>query len=239
MNNYLIGVFDSGIGGMSTMGEIIKLLPHEDIIYYADRINNPYGNKSKEELLYLVSKGIDYLISKNVKLIVIACNTVTTNLIKVLKDKYKNVLFIGTVPAVKVACDKELKDILVMSTVSTSKSYRLKELIVDNKKDYQTINVLPCMDLAYIIEYKSEKEIHDELRKLLSNYKDIDALVLGCTHYSLYNDYIKELLPNTLVIDGNEGIARNVKRELEINKLLTNRKRRGTIRIVIKEKSND
>lgn len=208
MNNYSIGIFDSGIGGMSTMQEIINILPNEDIIYYADRKNNPYGNRTKEEILELVSASIEYLIKRQVKLIVIACNTVTTSLIKVLRDKYKDIIFVGTVPAVKVACDNNYKNILVLTTVATSKSSRLKEIINDNKKEYQNIEVLPCKNLANIIETKSDYEIEKELKIILSNYCDIDALVLGCTHYSLVRNKIQEILPKCIIIDGNVGVAR-------------------------------
>ena len=98
-----IGVFDSGIGGLTVLEELKKMLPKEDFIFYADSANNPYGEKTDEELNGIVSNIVDFLIDKGCKIIVIACNTATTRCIRYLREKYPDIVFIGTEPAVKLA----------------------------------------------------------------------------------------------------------------------------------------
>ena len=123
-----IGVFDSGIGGLTVLEELKKVLPKEDYIFYADSGNNPYGEKTDEELRKIVSNVVDFLINKDCKLIVIACNTATTRCIAYLREKYPNIVFIGTEPAVKVEkakketkAKKEVKETKATKTTKTSK----------------------------------------------------------------------------------------------------------------------
>ena len=226
MNNNKIGIFDSGIGGTTTLKEIKKLLPNEDYIYYADTKNNPYGNKADEELYKIVSEIVNYLIKKNVKLIVIACNTATTKCINKLRDNYPNMLFVGTEPAIKVACDNNYKNTLVLATPGTIASERTQELVTNNKKDNQNIYLLSCDNLANAIERIDNKEIDELLKLYLSPYKDknIDSVVLGCTHYPLIKDKIQNYFKNATIIDGNIGVAKRVKYILETNNLLANNK---------------
>ena len=223
MNNK-IGIFDSGIGGLTTLEAIKKLLPKEDFIFYADSKNNPYGDKSIEELYSITENIVDMLIKKNVKLIVIACNTATTQCISHLRSKYPNMIFIGTEPAIKVACDNNYKNTLVMATPGTIKSERTHELVETNKKDFENIYLLPCDKLANAIERNNNTEIDKVLYKNLNDYKDkkIDAIVLGCTHYPIIKDKIQKYFPKSTIIDGNEGVARRVKQQLEENNLLNN-----------------
>ena len=222
MNNYYIGVFDSGIGGLTTLKEIQKILPNENYIFYADSKNNPYGEKSIKELHIIVKNIVDYLISKKVKLIVIACNTATTRLISKLRKEYPNMIFIGTEPAIKVACDNNYKNILVLGTPSTIKSKRTSKLIKDNLKDKQNIYLVPCEGLANAIENKNNPLIKELLDKYLIPYqsKNIDSIVLGCTHYPIIKNKIKKYFNNVKIIDGNKGVAKQVKFQLRKNKLL-------------------
>ena len=218
--NKKIGIFDSGIGGITTYKEILKLLPNEEYIYYADVKNNPYGEKTQEELHDINSKIVDYLISRDVKLIVIACNTATTNSIEYLRSKYKDINFVGTEPAIKVACDKFYKNILVLATLCTISSEKTKLLVSRNKKKDQSIYLQACNGLANAIENHNDKLIDELLNKYLSKYKDIDAIVLGCTHYLYIKDKLTNYFPNAKIIDGNYGVAKRVKYILETNNLL-------------------
>lgn len=224
--NNKIGILDSGIGGTTTLNEIKKLLPYEDFIYYADSKNNPYGSKSTEELYSIVKNIVDYLIEKEVKLIVIACNTATTKCIEKLRENYKNILFIGTEPAIKVACDNNYKNTLVLATPGTIKSERIGELVNKNKKTNQNIYLLPCDYLANAIERNDNKEIDSLLYNYLTPYqnKNIDSIVLGCTHYPLIKDKIQSYFKDAVIIDGNIGVAKRVKYILETNNLLGNNK---------------
>ena len=212
-----IGVFDSGIGGLTVLEELKKLLPNEDYLFYEDSKNCPYGEKSDTELYDITSNIVDYLIDRDCKIIVIACNTATTRCIKYLRDKYKDMTFIGTEPAIKVACDRDYKNILVMATPATIASERTSILVNDNKKDYENIFLVPCEGLADAIETDNFKKQEEIVSFIYEEYKDkeIDAIVLGCTHYPHIKDLISKYFTNAELLDGGAGVARETKRQLE------------------------
>ncbi|MDD5887922.1 MAG: glutamate racemase [bacterium] len=219
-----IGMFDSGKGGLSILTEARKLLPYENFLYYGDSLNNPYGEKSDEELLKITSSIVDYLIEREVKLIVIACNTATTRCIKKLREMYPNIIFIGTEPAIKVACDHNFKNTLVMATPATIESRRTSELINNNKRDDQNIYLVSCPGLAEAIEKDDKAQVKLILKEVLRKYKDkgIDSIVLGCTHYPFIKKEILEEMPNVVLLDGALGVSKEIKRQLEIHNLLNN-----------------
>lgn len=217
-----IGIFDSGIGGLSILEKLLEVLPKENYLYYKDSKNCPYGNKTDEELLKITTDITSYLEKRKVKLIVIACNTATTKCIKYLREKFPNIIFVGTEPAIKVACDKNYKNILVLATPVTIKSEAVTRLIKNNKKNNQNIYLAPCEGLAKAIEDNDENKIKKILKEILKEYKNkkIDSVVLGCTHYSFVKEEILKELPNVELIEGALGVARQVKRKLkEVNKL--------------------
>ncbi len=224
MNNR-IGVFDSGIGGLTTLEEIKKLLPKEDYIFYADSGNNPYGSKTDEELLKITKNIVEFLIEKQVKMIVIACNTASNRCIKKLRELYPEMIFIGTEPAIKVACDHGFKNTLVLATPGTISAKRTHELVEKNKKKGQNIFLIACEGLANAIERHDKEEIHEILDRYLLpfEYCNVDAVVLGCTHYPHIRDEIQEYFPKAKMIDGNEGVARRVKQQLEEHNLLNDK----------------
>ena len=219
-----IGVMDSGIGGMTVLEEVRKLLPNYDYIYYGDSKNNPYGNKSDDELLSIASSIVTFLINQGCKLIIIACNTATTRCREKLMKLFPNIIFIGVVPAIKVACDKNYKNVLVMATPSTIKSERVHDLIKENKKIYQNIYLLSCEGLANAIENNNVDLIDRLLLEFLTPYldKSIDSIVLGCTHYPLIKKNIKSLIKNVDILDGNIGVAKETKRQLDNNGFICN-----------------
>ena len=218
-----IGVFDSGLGGLSVLKELRKLLPNEDYIYYADSINVPYGEKSDEELLDLTSKIVDYLLEKDCKLIVIACNTATTSCMKRLRELYPDTIFVGTVPAIKVAYDHNYKNTIILSTPYTTRSKRVQELMRDYTRDDQELYLVSGENLASLIEDNNSLEIDNVLNRILSPYKNkADSIVLGCTHYSLIKEEIEKVLPNVVQLDGCKGISEEVKRQLESHNLIEN-----------------
>lgn len=231
--NGKIGLFDSGLGGLSILKELINVLPNEDYLFYEDSINNPYGEKSEEELLKITSNIVDYLLDNNCKIIVIACNTATTSCMKKLREIYKDTIFVGTVPAIKVACDNHYKNVINLSTPYTKNSKRVHELIHDFKNDDETIYNISGENLANLIELDKKDEIDKLLDRILSSYSaKCDAIVLGCTHYSLIKDRISNVLPNTTLLDGCKGVANEVKRQLENHNLLSSKKSIGTIKII-------
>ncbi len=224
-----IGIFDSGIGGLTTLEEIKKLLPNENYIYYADTKNNPYGEKSKEELCSITENIVNYLLERDVKLIVIACNTATTNCIEYLRNKFKNIEFVGTEPAIKVACDNNYKNTLVLATPSTINSERTQSLLEKNIKENENFYLIPCEGLANAIEKKDDDKINELLDKYLKDYKNIDSIVLGCTHYPIIKDKIQKYFPNAKLIDGNIGVAKRVKFILERDNLLSKSNNKGIV----------
>ena len=218
-----IGVFDSGKGGLSVLQEIRVVLPNEDIFYYVDSLNNTYGEKSDQDLCKITSSIVERLKKEGCSVIVIACNTATTRCIKYLREEYPDTIFIGTVPAIKVACDHDFKNTVVMATPATIESERINELVRDNKRTYQNIYLVSCHGLAHAIEIEDKMEIKRILEEVFKDYKNknIDSIVLGCTHYPFIKKEILEEMPNVTLIDGANGVAREVKRQMELHNLLS------------------
>jgi len=214
MNNKPICFFDSGIGGSTILKEVIKLLPNENYVYYADSKNNPYGNKSKEELFEIVSNAVENLLKYDPKLIVCACNTATEVVLNDIREKYPSITFVGTEPAVKVVHDKyQDKKTLVITTKGTGESERFKSLFNNYKTPNCTLVEAPL--LAGLIE--NNKAPYPYLKELLKDYKDIDIVVLGCTHFPLAKDALRKVLGNVTFVDGSVGIANRIKSLLKEN----------------------
>lgn len=222
MKESYIGVFDSGIGGLTVLDALKDVLPNEKFIYYADSYNNPYGSKTDKELFSITESIVEYFILKKVKLVVIACNTATTRCICHLREKYPKIIFVGIEPAVKVACDRNYKNILVMATPGTIKTNRIKQLVNLNKKDDENVYLLSCLDLAHLIETDQNEKIDILLSELFEPFldKNIDAVVLGCTHYPLIKNKVQKFFKNACLIDGSLGVAKQTKRLLENANLL-------------------
>ena len=178
----MIGVLDSGIGGVTVLREILGI--NAKFIYYSDSKNNPYGDKSEDEVYSIVKGIVDYLLDSGCIAIVIACNTASAICVKRLRSEYPNTLFIAIEPAYKMVHDYNPKGkTLVMATEGTIKSEKFLTLF--NKYDNHKTILLPCKGLAELIEEGNEDEINQYLESNLSRYKDIDNVVLGCTHYPL------------------------------------------------------
>lgn len=217
----MIGLFDSGIGGSTILKEIIKILPNEQYIYYSDSLNNPYGDKSKKELYIIVDNVVKYLISCGCVAIVIACNTASAICVKKLREEYPDTIFIATEPAYKMVHDYNfLGKTLVLATKGTIESEKF--LALYHKYDNHNTILLPCIGLAELIEENNQKEIDQYLKEHLSKYKNIDNVVLGCTHYPLIKENIKNILGNVNFYDGSIGVSKQLKRKLEEKSLLTN-----------------
>lgn len=217
-NNNPIGLFDSGIGGTSIWKEIHQLLPKENTIYLADSKNAPYGQKSKDEIIQLSFKNTEFLLDQNCKLIVVACNTATTNAIKELRDKY-DVPFIGIEPAIKpAATNSKTQKIGILATKGTLNS----ELFYKNVEKFQDIKIIEQIgyNLVTLIENgeMNSPEMSDLLQKYLTPMieQNIDYLVLGCTHYPYLIPQIQKIIPkNIKIIDSGEAVARQTKSILE------------------------
>ena len=225
MSTKPIGIFDSGVGGTSIWKEIHALLPNEDTIYLADSNNAPYGSKGKERITELSKKNVELLIAKDCKLIVVACNTATTNAIDYLRCNY-NMPFIGIEPAIKPATlQTQTRSIGILATKGTLAS----DLFHKTTNLYSNgINVVEQEGEGIVQLIENGKLHSDEMKALLNTYlkpmleADIDYLVLGCTHYSYLMPLLLDLLPNHInIIDSGEAVARQTKVVLE-NHLLLN-----------------
>lgn len=221
-----IGLFDSGIGGTSIWKEIHALLPNENTLYLADSKHAPYGNKSAEEIIALSIKNTEFLLNQNCKIIVVACNTATTNAIAVLREKY-DVPFIGIEPAIKPAALKtKTKSIGILATKGTLSSALFHKTAAAFTKDISVIEIIG-EGLVPLIE---EGKIYTEaLTQLLFKYTapmveaSIDHLVLGCSHYPYLIPKLLTILPdNVTIIDSGAAVARQTKNVLEKNRIINN-----------------
>jgi len=221
-----IGVFDSGVGGLSVLKELHKLLPKEDFIFIADQAHVPYGEKSQSQLCRLSHNVSDFLLKHGAKLIVVACNTATCHTIDYLRKKFK-VPFVGTVPAVKTAAEKTVKKCIgVISTPATSGSDYLGSLITNHAQGIKVINV-GCNGLENVVEKGdiNSKEVETLLSKYLEPIKraEADAVVLGCTHYPFLKAKImKHLGPDIKILDSGKAIAKRTLSLLENSSFLNN-----------------
>ncbi len=229
-NNNPIGLFDSGIGGTSIWREIHDLLPNEDTVYLADSKNAPYGQKSKEEIIQLSIKNTEYLLNQNAKIIVVACNTATTNAIKELRAKY-DVPFIGIEPAIKPAALNSEKHVIgILATQGTLNS----ELFHQTAEKYQDTKIIEQIGHGLVALIENGEINSPEMNQLLHNYlnpmieANIDYLVLGCSHYPYLIPQIKNILPNHIkIIDSGEAVARQTKKVLTESVGLSNESKKG------------
>lgn len=216
----MIGIFDSGIGGVTVLRELLKVLPKEDYLFYSDSMNNPYGDKDYDTLINITDNIVEYLIKSGCKVIVIACNTASSVCKDYLRNKYK-IPIVAIEPAYKVVYDqaREYKT-LVMATKATINSKNFQKLY--NKYDNNNTTLCSCSGLADLIEAGDKNKIKEYLQKNIGKYAPIKNVVLGCTHYPLIKEEIKEVLGDVNFFDGSIGVSLEVKRVLEANNLLKN-----------------
>lgn len=220
-----IAVFDSGVGGISVLRQLRKLLPEEHYIYYGDSANAPYGSRPTEEVRALTLAAAEKLTSEYpVKALVVACNTATAAAIEALRAKYPDLIVVGIEPAVKLAADHYPGgNIGVMATEVTLREEKFDNLVHRFNREC-TIYKIPAPGVVQLIEAgKGDSgEMLALLRQLLTPYiGKLDALVLGCTHYPFVSRNISGILgPRTILLHGGKGTARETKRRLAAAGLL-------------------
>ncbi|MDO8686886.1 MAG: glutamate racemase [Candidatus Berkelbacteria bacterium] len=229
MNNQPIGVLDSGIGGLSILKEIIKKFPHESTIYLADSLNCPYGNRSEKEIYNLSRRLVEFLVDQKVKIIIIACNTITVTCLDRLRKDFPNLPIIGTVPVIKTAVSvTKNKKIGILSTIATSKSDYQKNLINKFAGDCEVLNLgtdklVPLVEKGDLESGELKDVLKSELWPFLK--AGIDVLVLGCSHFPFLEEKMQEILGSkVLLLDSGAAIARQVERVLTANKTLSKKK---------------
>ena len=211
-----IGVFDSGLGGISVLRDLKKLMPNEDFIYFGDSAYAPYGIKTKDEITKRCVEIIDFFIEKGVKAVVIACNTATSASANYLRKKYKDLPIIGMEPALKVATQGvKNNNIVVMATPLTLKEKKFETLMHKFRGNNKVVK-MPCPKLVEIVEddlLDDETTVINQLKDYYKNVNvdNLDSVVLGCTHFIFYKDYLNEFLPETAhLVDGNMGTCKHV-----------------------------
>ena len=214
MDNRPIGLFDSGVGGLTVLKELQRLMPNEHYIYIGDTASFPYGSKSKQTIIELSKKRIENLIDMNVKMIVIACGTATSQALEEMQKMF-NIPIIGIIsPTVDYLKEKNIKKIGVIATAGTIKSEGWKKQIERDIPDAKLIN-RACPLLASMAEegWTDNEIARLAIHEYLKDIKDIDALILGCTHYPLFKKVIeKEIGTNVDIINTGEMVAKNVQK---------------------------
>ena len=237
MNNKTIGIFDSGIGGVTVLKEILQILPNEDYIYYSDSKNNPYGDKTDDDVIDICDDIVKNMVDDNCKAIVIACNTASAKAAKRLREKYSEIPIIAIEPAYKMVHDFAYDKVtLVMATKGTIESEKFHKLY--NKYDNHKTYLMACQGLADIIEEGNELKIKNYLSKNLTEYiGKVHNVVLGCTHYPLIEKEIKEILGDVEFFNGAKSLAKHLKEILEEKKLLSDKSENGKIIFIDSSKS--
>ena len=218
-NNRPIGVFDSGIGGLSVLQCAYKLLPNEDFIYIGDFVNAPYGNKKQNEIVDISLANTNKLLKENIKALLIACNTATSAAAHVLRAQL-DIPVVGLEPAIKPAANHAQKDksIVVLATPQTLRLDKFNNLL----KNFDC-NIVPiaCPGLSRLIETAGPKSkaIEEYLAEILHhvNYSNTSSIVLGCTHFSFVAEQIQNVTGGVKLFDGRFGAARQLKRVLGEN----------------------
>ncbi|MCO7722543.1 glutamate racemase [Myroides odoratimimus] len=229
--NNPIGLFDSGIGGTTIWQEINLLMPNEDTIFIGDQLYAPYGIKTKQEIIDLSLKNVEYLVSLNCKIVVVACNTATTNAISEMRARC-HIPIIGIEPAIKPATIlTKTSKIGILATKGTITS----DFFTSKVKMYPDIEIIEQIgyNLVNLIENGGihSQEMKDLLRSYLEPMveKGIDTLVLGCTHYPYLIPIIETIIPKEIkIIDSGKAVAKQTKKILEELDLLTIRESKGT-----------
>lgn len=236
MDNRPIGIFDSGIGGLTVLKEMKDILPNEDFIYFGDTLNFPYGDKTKNQIISFSDRIAKYLILQNVKMIIIACGTATSQALEELKRRY-SVYIEGIIePTVKYIKDLEIKKIGVIGTKGTIKSRAWETKLKKQIPNIEVINKA-CPLLAEIAEegkaktQKSMDAIHEYMKIFKEN--KINTIILGCTHYPIFDKIIKkEFAYNVKLINPGRLVAKKVKQILNLNNM-ENERKKGVFKIII------
>lgn len=231
MDNRPIGFFDSGLGGLTSIPHMIKTLPNESIIFFGDTARTPYGSKSPETIKIFTEQIGDFLVNEGVKMIVIACNTVSATALDTLRDRFPDIPVIGVVsPTARVIANtcKRADKIGIMATKVTVSSGAYEHKIREKNPEIK-VNTIACPALVPLIE---EGIIDNQIMDLTLKYylddfiktKNIDTLVLGCTHYPLVSDNIRRLYPDIKLISSSKEVVEAIRIELSKRGALSDKK---------------
>ena len=213
-----IAVFDSGVGGISVLKELIACMPQEHYLYFGDSANAPYGTRTTEEVRALTLAAVEVLYDRGIKALVVACNTATAAAIDELRQRYPDIVVIGIEPALKMATDRfPTGHVGIMATQVTLREEKLEHLV--ERFPEARVERIPAPGLVELVEQGKAQSAETQalLERILSPYRGkLDAIVLGCTHYPFVRDTIRKILGEEVaILDGGEGTARQTRRCLE------------------------
>lgn len=213
-----IAVFDSGVGGISVLKELIACMPQERYLYFGDSANAPYGTRTTEEVRALTLAAVEVLYDRGIKALVVACNTATAAAIDELRQRYPDIVVIGIEPALKMATDRfPAGHVGIMATQVTLREEKLEHLV--ERFPEARVERIPAPGLVELVEQGKAQSAETQalLERILSPYRGkLDAIVLGCTHYPFVRDTIRKILGEEVaILDGGEGTARQTRRCLE------------------------
>ena len=221
MDNRPIGMFDSGVGGLTVLKEVIDKCPNEDIIYLGDTKSFPYGSKSKESIINLTKNGIEFLIKKGVKAVIIACGTATSQALDQVQKLY-DIPIIGIIDeTIKYVKEKEYKNIGIIATTGTIRSKGWQNKLYEKIPNVNIISKA-CPLLAPMAEegWTDNEVAKLTIKEYLSGFKNVDCLILGCTHYPLFYRFIEEELGKEKeIINTGEVLSKNLNKLLRDNKI--------------------
>lgn len=230
-----IGVFDSGVGGLTVLNELINLLPNEDFIYLGDTARVPYGTKSNEEIIRAAKENIAFLIRKGVKAIVVACNSASAVALPILETSY-DLPVMGVVEAgSKFAVKSGYQRIAVIGTRATISSGAYSKYLLSAKGDLFVVNKSCPLFVPLVEEGWVDNEITSAVvtKYLVEIQGNVDALILGCTHYPLLKGIISKVLPGIDLIDSAEVVAQSVKIELDKKDLLNDKNNKNKVEVYL------
>ena len=213
-----IAVFDSGVGGISVLKELMALMPEEHYLYFGDSINAPYGTRTTEEVRVLTLNAAAKLYERGIKALVVACNTATAAAITQIREEYPNLIVVGIEPALKMATDRFPRGCVgIMATQVTLREEKLEHLV--GRFPDATVLKIPAPGLVELVEQGKldTEETRALLREILEPYLgQLDAIVLGCTHYPFVKETVRSILgADVQILDGGAGTARQTCRLLE------------------------
>jgi glutamate racemase len=217
IKNSPIGFFDSGVGGLSVYSKFKKILPNENTIYYGDLKNMPYGNKSKEELLGCSRRILNFFKGKEVKAVVIACNTSSAIAYETIKNEYDFKIYPITQTCAKTISGMNIKNIGVFATLATINSHAYKKVLQKYSAETE-VSEIPCQNWTSYIENgminttECYEDVKDKMKKMLEN--NPDKIILGCTHYPYLLDILSQFAPKDMFIDPAEMFVEYIKKDL-------------------------
>lgn len=227
MNNLKIGVFDSGVGGLTVLKGLQEALPNETFIYIGDNLHSPYGEKTHEQLLTYTKEIVEFFIKENVKMIVLACNTTSCTVLEDLRRLYPQVPMLGVTEATcAMVKQHNYHKVLIMATKATIESQAYQQRL-----GFHHSYGLACPQLVPLIEQGASQEtIINALSDLLKEPMEIcDSIVLGCTHYPILSSQIQSLYPNAILYSSSDAIIGDVKEYLEKNNAFASEKGKSMV----------